>query len=111
MAGGMLTALLRTDRPPVSRCVGPLARARIVAKGVGPGLAKDRSPARPIVPVLHGGDARGRRRIQAELVLLGHEVAELTIARYMHRPSPHVARLAHRARPRARRYHRYQRVT
>jgi len=51
------------------------------------------------------------RRIQAELALLGHEVAELTIARYMHRPSPHVARLAHRARPRARRYHRYQRVT
>jgi hypothetical protein len=51
-------------------------------------LAKDRSPARPIVPVLHGGDARGRRRIQAELVLLGHEVAELTIAKYKHRASP-----------------------
>src|SRR5262245_28054415 len=30
----------------------------------------------------------GRRRIQAELALLGHEVAELTIAKYMHRPSP-----------------------
>src|SRR6516162_7101457 len=30
----------------------------------------------------------GRRRIQAELALLGHEVAELTIAKYMHRTSP-----------------------
>jgi transposase InsO family protein len=30
----------------------------------------------------------GRRRIQAELALLGHEVAELTVAKYMHRPSP-----------------------
>jgi putative transposase len=30
----------------------------------------------------------GRRRIQAELALLGHEVAELTIAKYMRRPSP-----------------------
>src|SRR5262249_56348062 len=30
----------------------------------------------------------GRRRIQAELALLGHEVAELTIAKYLHRPSP-----------------------
>src|SRR5262249_46979484 len=29
----------------------------------------------------------GRRRIQAELALLGHEVAELTIAKYMHRTS------------------------
>ena len=49
----------------------------------------------------------GRRRIQAELALLGHEVAELTITKYMHRtsprPSPHMARLPHRARPRARR--------
>jgi hypothetical protein len=30
----------------------------------------------------------GRRRIQAELALLGHEVAELTVAKYMHRTSP-----------------------
>ncbi len=30
----------------------------------------------------------GRRRIQAELALLGHEVAELIVAKYMHRPSP-----------------------
>src|SRR5262245_51495086 len=29
----------------------------------------------------------GRRRIHAELALLGHEVAELTIAKYMHRTS------------------------
>jgi putative transposase len=33
----------------------------------------------------------GRRRIQAELALLGHEVAELTIAKYMHRTSPRPA--------------------
>jgi putative transposase len=30
----------------------------------------------------------GRRRIQAELTLLGHQVAELTVAKYMHRTSP-----------------------
>ena len=30
----------------------------------------------------------GRRRIQAELALLGYEVAELTVAKYMHRMSP-----------------------
>jgi putative transposase len=30
----------------------------------------------------------GRRRIQAELALLGYEVAELTVAKYMHRPAP-----------------------
>jgi hypothetical protein len=30
----------------------------------------------------------GRRRIRAELALLGYRVAELTVARYMHRPSP-----------------------
>jgi hypothetical protein len=30
----------------------------------------------------------GRRRIRAELALLGYEVAELTVAKYMHRPSP-----------------------
>jgi putative transposase len=30
----------------------------------------------------------GRRRIQAELRFLGYEVAELTVAKYMHRPSP-----------------------
>ena len=30
----------------------------------------------------------GRRRIQAELALLGYHVAELTIAKYMHRTSP-----------------------
>src|SRR6516162_5760381 len=30
----------------------------------------------------------GRRRIQAELALLGHEVAELTVAKYMDRTSP-----------------------
>jgi putative transposase len=30
----------------------------------------------------------GRRRIQAELALLSYEVAELTVAKYMHRPSP-----------------------
>jgi transposase InsO family protein len=30
----------------------------------------------------------GRRRIQAELALLGHDVAELTVAKYMHRTSP-----------------------
>jgi putative transposase len=29
----------------------------------------------------------GRRRIQAELALLGYEVAELTVAKYMHRAS------------------------
>jgi hypothetical protein len=30
----------------------------------------------------------GRRRIQAELHFLGYEVAELTVAKYMRRPSP-----------------------
>src|SRR5213593_2785216 len=30
----------------------------------------------------------GRRRIQAELALLGHVVAELTVTKYMHRTSP-----------------------
>ena len=30
----------------------------------------------------------GRRRIQAELALLGYVVAELTVSKYMHRPSP-----------------------
>ncbi|MBI4011695.1 MAG: transposase [Candidatus Rokubacteria bacterium] len=30
----------------------------------------------------------GRRRIQAELALLGYEVAGLTVAKYMRRPSP-----------------------
>jgi hypothetical protein len=30
----------------------------------------------------------GRRRIQAELALLGYEVAERTVAKYMHRTSP-----------------------
>jgi hypothetical protein len=30
----------------------------------------------------------GRRRIRAELALLGHEVAELTVAKYMRRTSP-----------------------
>ena len=30
----------------------------------------------------------GRRRIQAELALLGYDVAELTVAKYMHRTSP-----------------------
>jgi transposase InsO family protein len=30
----------------------------------------------------------GRRRIQAELALLGYHIAELTIAKYMHRTSP-----------------------
>jgi putative transposase len=30
----------------------------------------------------------GRRRIQAELALLGYRVAELTVAKYMHRASP-----------------------
>ena len=30
----------------------------------------------------------GRRRIQAELALLGSDVAELTVAKYMHRASP-----------------------
>jgi putative transposase len=30
----------------------------------------------------------GRRRIQAELALLSYEVAELTVAKYMHRASP-----------------------
>jgi putative transposase len=33
----------------------------------------------------------GRRRIRAELALLGYCVAELTVARYMHRPSPRPA--------------------
>ena len=40
----------------------------------------------------------GRRRIQAELALLGYAVAELTVAKYMHRtsprPSPNVAGLS-----------------
>ena len=31
----------------------------------------------------------GRRRIQAELALLGYEVAELTVAKYMHRTATH----------------------
>jgi putative transposase len=31
----------------------------------------------------------GRRRIRAELALLGYEVAELTVAKYMRRTSPH----------------------
>jgi putative transposase len=30
----------------------------------------------------------GRRRIQAELALLGHQVAELTVSKYMHRTVP-----------------------
>ena len=30
----------------------------------------------------------GRRRIQAEAALLGYDGAELTVAKYMHRPSP-----------------------
>ena len=30
----------------------------------------------------------GRRRIRAELALLGYDVAELTVAKYMHRTSP-----------------------
>ena len=30
----------------------------------------------------------GRRRIQAELTLLGYEVADLTVAKYMHRTAP-----------------------
>jgi hypothetical protein len=30
----------------------------------------------------------GRRRIRAELALLGYDVAELTVAKYMHRASP-----------------------
>ena len=30
----------------------------------------------------------GRRRIRAELALLGYEIAELTVAKYMHRTSP-----------------------
>jgi len=30
----------------------------------------------------------GRRRVRAELALLGHEVAELTVAKYMRRTSP-----------------------
>ena len=30
----------------------------------------------------------GRRRIRAELALLGYTVAELTVAKYMHRKSP-----------------------
>ena len=30
----------------------------------------------------------GRRRIRAELAFLGYDVAELTVAKYMHRPSP-----------------------
>jgi hypothetical protein len=30
----------------------------------------------------------GRRRIQAELALLGYEVAELTVTKCMHRMSP-----------------------
>lgn len=33
----------------------------------------------------------GRRRIRAELALLGYEVAELTVAKYMHRTSPRPA--------------------
>jgi putative transposase len=33
----------------------------------------------------------GRRRMRAELALLGYCVAELTVARYMHRPSPRPA--------------------
>jgi putative transposase len=33
----------------------------------------------------------GRRRIRAELALLGYRVAELTVARYMHRTSPRPA--------------------
>ena len=34
----------------------------------------------------------GRRRIRAELALLGYDVAELTVAKYMHRPSPRPSR-------------------
>jgi putative transposase len=34
----------------------------------------------------------GRRRIRAELALLGYRVAELTVARYMHRTSPRPSR-------------------
>ena len=36
----------------------------------------------------------GRRRIQAELALLGYMVAELTVSKYMHRPSPRPSREA-----------------
>jgi hypothetical protein len=33
----------------------------------------------------------GRRRIQAELALLGYKVAELTITKHMHRTSPRLS--------------------
>jgi len=37
--------------------------------------------------IRHQNPTWGRRRIQAELALLGHEVAELTVVKYMHRTS------------------------
>ena len=57
-----------------------------------PGTRRRRGPRRRAAlpdPTDGLGDPTcGRRRIQAELALLGHEVAELTITEYMHRTSP-----------------------
>jgi putative transposase len=56
-----------------------------------------RSPGRPPIDVeirtlirrmAHENPTWGRRRIQAELRFLGYDVAELTVAKYMRRPSP-----------------------
>jgi transposase InsO family protein len=56
----------RPGRPPAARC-----------------------RAAPADPTDGAGEPTwGRRRIQAELALLGDEVAELTVAKYMHRASP-----------------------
>ena len=41
----------------------------------------------------------GRRRIQAELALLGDVVAELTVSKYMHRPT--LQKLGSAGRPQA----------
>src|SRR4029453_11848352 len=52
----------------------------------------DAEVRRPIRRMARENPTWGRRRIQAELAPLGHEVAELTVAKYMHRaasrPSP-----------------------
>ena len=49
-----------------------------------------RPEARPRASPSHPSEnpTWGRRRIRAELALLGYEVAELTVAKYMHRTSP-----------------------
>jgi transposase InsO family protein len=59
--------------------------------------SRPRLPGRPPIDLeirrlirrmAHENPSWGRRRIQAELRFLGYEVAELTVAKYMRRPTP-----------------------